>query len=48
MGSTKVHRIYMGCAAANAYFFLSGGYGLATNGAGGNDKVQDTIEQMPQ
>ena len=48
MGSTKVRRIYMGCAAANAYFFLSGGYGLATNGAGGNDKVQDTIEQMPQ
>ena len=47
MGSTKVQRVYHACASANAFFFISGGYGTSLVGSGESLKVQDTIEQMP-
>ena len=48
MGAAKTDRIWAACETFNAYFFMSGGYGLVLNGAGGGSKVQNTIEQVPQ
>lgn len=47
MGSTKFDRVYHACASANAFFFLSGGYGTSLSGSGESLKVQDTLEQTP-